>query len=148
MGLHIRIIKPKMICTQVVEIGPVLVKNISKCCQCTFSIISPWKRSRRFICIATWVSFTQGCSFLSLITIGGPVEKEKTMKRYRRSNRKITDNRQPEKITWAFSSGELQCQSIMQMLRHIENKRHWLNKDMHSANTFKGSYIDLYKPNI
>ena len=84
--------------------------------------------------------------FAQLIKIDEPVEKENTMKRYRRSNRKITDNRRPEKITWVFSSGELhvQCQNMMQMLRHVENKRHWLNKDMNSADKFKGSYTELY----
>ena len=57
----------------------------------------------------TWIPFTRGCFVPSLVEIG-PVVLDKKMKMwkvYRRTDRQTTDDRWSEKLTWAFSSGEL-----------------------------------------
>ena len=60
-----------------------------------------------------WIPFTQGCFVPSLVEIS-PVVLEKKMKMckvYRQTDRQTTDNRWSEKLTWAFSSGELKSMS-------------------------------------
>ena len=69
-------------------------------------IISPRKRARPFIW-KTWIPFTQGYFVRSLVEIG-PVVLGKKMKMWkvnRRTDRQT--KRWLEKLTWAFSSGEL-----------------------------------------
>ena len=57
----------------------------------------------------TWISSTQGCFEPSLVEIGPVVldKKLKTWKVYRWTDRQTTHNSWSEKLTWAFSPGEL-----------------------------------------
>ena len=61
----------------------------------------------------TWIPFTYGCFVPSLVEIGPVVleKKSKIGKVYRRTDRQTdrqtTDERRSEKLTWAFSSGDL-----------------------------------------
>ena len=82
-----------------------------------FVIISPWKRTGPSF-EQTWIPFTQGYFVPSLVEIG-PVVLEKKMKMwkvYRRTDgqtdRQTTDDRWSEKLTWAFSSGELKTKVL------------------------------------
>ena len=58
--------------------------------------------------IWTWIPFTQGFFGPSFVEIGPVVlEKMKMWKVYRQTDRQTTEDRWSEKLTWAFSSGEL-----------------------------------------
>ena len=103
-----------------VEIGPVVLeKKIFKFCQCIFTIssLSPLGKGRGPSFEQIWIPFTQGCFVPSLVEIG-PVVLEKKMKMWkvyrqtdrqtdRRTDRQTPDDSWSEKLTWAFSSGEL-----------------------------------------
>ena len=83
--------------------------------QCISAIwlLSPLGKGRGPSFEQTWVPFTQTCFVLSLVKISPVVlvKKMKMRKVYRQTDRqtdgRTTDNRRSEKLTWAFSSGEL-----------------------------------------
>ena len=77
-----------------------------------FTIISPWKRADPLF-EQTWIPLTQGCFVPSLVEIGPVVLEKKTKmwKVYRQTDRQTTDDRWSEKLTWAFSSGELKTKT-------------------------------------
>ena len=95
-----------------VEIGVVVFeKKIFK----NFNIILhfhyylPFGKERGPAFEQTWIPSTKGCFVPSLVEIGLVVleKKLKMWKVYRRTDRLTTDNRRSEKLTRAFSSGEL-----------------------------------------
>ena len=103
-----------------VEIGPVVLEKIFKSCQFIFIIsqIYPLLEGLGPSFEKTWIPFTQGYFVPSLVEIG-PVVLEKKMKMWkvyrqthRRTDRQTTDDRWSEKLTWAFSSGELKTFGI------------------------------------
>ena len=57
----------------------------------------------------TWIPFTQGCFVPNLVEIAPVVleKKSKIEQVYGRTDRQRMDDRRSEKLTWAFSSGEL-----------------------------------------
>ena len=98
-----------------VEIGPVVLeKKILKFRLCIFTILklSRFGKGRGPSFEQTWIPFTQGCFVPRLVEIG-PVVIEKKMKMwkvYGRTDRQTTDDRWSEKLTSAFSLGELKTQ--------------------------------------
>ena len=88
------------------EISPVVLdKKILKYFQYNFifSLLSPLWEGRGPSFEQTFIPSTQGCFVPSLVQIGQTVlEKKLKMRKFYR-----TDKRQSEKLTWAFSSGEL-----------------------------------------
>ena len=119
--------QPRMLCDkfgwngQVVLEKNILFKILSMYI-CYLVIISNWKRARPFI----WTNlnplnpFTHYPCFVPSLVEIGPVVLEKKMKMwkvYRRTDRQTdrrTDDRWSEKLTWAFSSGELKITYICQ----------------------------------
>ena len=78
-----------------------------------FSILFPLGERPGPPFFQTWIRSTQECFVPSLVKIG-PVVLEKKLKMWkvyrhtdRQTDRQMTDNRQSEKLTKAFSSGEL-----------------------------------------
>ena len=67
------------------------------------------KRTGHFV-RTTWITSTEECFLPSSVEIW-PValEKKKKWNDYRQTDGRTTDNRQSEKLTWAFSSGELKA---------------------------------------
>ena len=111
-----------------VEIGSVVLeKKIFEFRQCIFaiSLLSPLGEGWGPSFEQTWICFTQGYFVPSLVEIGQVVleKKMKMWKVYRQTDRQTdrrmdrrtdgrtdgqtTDDRWSEKLTWAFSSGEL-----------------------------------------
>ena len=79
---------------------------------CIFAIrnyLPFWKRTGHFV-RTTWITSTQECFLPSSVEIW-PValEKKKKWNDYIQTDGRTTDNRQSEKLTWAFSSGELKA---------------------------------------
>ena len=69
-----------------------------------------------------WIPFYQGCIMPSLLKIGPVVleKKSKIGQVYRQTDRQTngqTDDRQSEKLTWAFSSGELRKRNCTSKVR-------------------------------
>ena len=89
-----------------------------------FVIISPWKGQGPSF-EQTWISFTQGCFMPSLVEIGKVVleKKMKMWKVYRQTDGRTTDEWWSEKLTWAFSSGELKNNQLIEAFN--------LNDDIH-----------------
>ena len=75
----------------------------------TISLLSPLGEGRGSSFEQTWTPSNQGCFVPSLVEIGSVVleKKMKMWKVYGQTDRQ-TDDRRSEKLTWAFSSGELQ----------------------------------------
>ena len=82
-----------------------------------------------------WMPFTQGCFVQSLVEIG-PVVLEKKMKMWKvyrqtdtptdgQTDRQTPDDRWSEKLTWAFSSGELKTKQniCLQTMKKTTNKQ-------------------------
>ena len=105
--------------------------------------------------VQTWIPFTQGCFLSILVEIGSMVleKKMKMWKVYRRTTDRQTDgwmdrrtmvDRWSEKLTWAFSSGELKitlltwsanCYTINKLLQN------YLFKDFSNYNRVLTSLI-------
>ena len=94
-----------------VEFGPVVLEKYLNFVN-VFSLFSnylPLEKGVTLLFEQIWIPLTQECFVPSLIEIF-PVVLEKNLKVskvYRRTDRQTTDNRRSEKLTWAFSSGEL-----------------------------------------
>ena len=88
-----------------------------------FLLLSPLRKGRGPSFEQIWLPSTKGCFVPSLVEIGLVVleKKLKMWKVYRGTDRQKTDNRRSEKLTWAFSSGELHIVAIHQCL-HMSEK--------------------------
>ena len=100
-----------------VEIGPVVLEKIFWFCQCIFRyfvIISPWKRAGSFI----WTNLNSHHPRMLLCKVCLKLAQWFWRRRWKcvkftdgrtdgRTDRQTTDDRWSEKLTWAFSSGEL-----------------------------------------
>ena len=82
-----------------------LEKRIFKCNKCIFAILvlSPLEKGHSPSLEQTWILLTKECFVPSLIEIGPVVQR----RQQRRLQRRTTDKYWSEKLTWAFSSGEV-----------------------------------------
>ena len=92
-----------------VEISQVVLKKIFKFIRCIFaiSLLSPLWKGHGSSFEATWIPFTQGCLMPSLVEIGLVILEKLKMWKVNRQMYRWIENRQSEKLTLSFHSGEL-----------------------------------------